>query len=139
MGLKPELSGELRSMVRDVLREVMAARGPQGPATSATTEQVRVASDSDLAAFVARITEPAVAERIRSGRLRFTLGNISSAAPQPAATPQPLAAPLTGVITEQKIAGLAAGGTLVLAPGAVLTPLARDRARRLGLRIERRR
>jgi hypothetical protein len=46
---------------------------------------------------------------------------------------------LEGVISEQKISALAAMGTLVLGPTAVLTPLARDRARKLGLKIERRR
>jgi hypothetical protein len=46
---------------------------------------------------------------------------------------------LTGVITEQKIDHLKDAGRLVLAPGAVLTPLARDKARKLGLAIERRR
>ena len=37
------------------------------------------------------------------------------------------------------ISALAGKGTLVLGPTAVLTPLARDRARKLGLKIERRR
>ena len=51
----------------------------------------------------------------------------------------PSAEALTGVITEQKIDALKGAGKLVLAPGAVLTPLARDKARKLGLAIERRR
>ena len=42
-----------------------------------------------------------------------------------------------GVITERRIGEFANAGTIVLAPGAILTPLARDRARRLGLKIER--
>jgi hypothetical protein len=46
---------------------------------------------------------------------------------------------LQGVITEQKIDKAAGSGVLLLAPDAVLTPLARDKARRLGLKIERRR
>ena len=131
MPLKPEMSGELRSMVRDVLREVMASRAPQ--AASAGAEPVRIASDADLAAFVARLLDPATAERVRSGKLRFTLG------PAAPAAPAPVVAALTGVVTEQKIDRLAGTGTLVLGPDAVLTPLARDRARRLGLKIERRR
>ena len=128
MTLKPEISNELRHMVRDVLREVMAQRGSGG---SAAQETVRIATDHDLAAFVARVTEPAMAEKIRSGLIRFTLGPAPSASP-PAST-------LTGVITEQKIGQMKGPGPLVLAPGAVLTPLARDKARRLGLTIERRR
>jgi hypothetical protein len=92
---------------------------------------VRIASDGELQAFVARIIEAGTLEAVRAGKLRFTLGNTSA---------NPLAGGmLEGVITEQKIDRLAATGTLTLAPGAVLTPLARDKARRLGLKIERRR
>jgi len=124
MGMKPETAGELRGMVRDVLREVMAGRNAAG------VESVRLASDADLAAFVARLTQPVTLEAVRAGKLRFTLQ-------QGVATPSGNA--LDGVITEQKIDKLAGQGTLLLAPGAVLTPLARDKARRLGLKIERRR
>lgn len=134
MPLKPEMSSELRSMVRDVLREVMASRVPQ--AVPSGVEQVRIASEADFAAFVARLIDPATAERVRSGKLRFTLGALGTAVP---AAPLPSGPALTGVITEQKIDRLAGTGTLVLGPDAVLTPLARDRARRLGLKIERRR
>ena len=128
MTLKPEISSELRHMVRDVLREVMAQRQPS---SGAAVETVRIANDHDLAAFIARIIEPQTLEKLRAGKLRFTLGN----APAPVST----STALTGVITEQKIEHLKGAGTLVLAPGAVLTPLARDKARRLGLTIERRR
>lgn len=131
MTLKPEMSNELRHMVRDVLREVMAQRNPSNGSNA--VESVRIANDHDLASFIARIIEPATLEKLRAGKLRFTLG----AAPAPAALASNTA--LTGVITEQKIEGLKGAGTLILAPGAVLTPLARDKARRLGLTIERRR
>ena len=133
MTLKPEMSNELRHMVRDVLREVMAQRGQ--PAGGSAVETVRIASDHDLAAFIARVTEPQTLEKVRAGQLRFTLG--ATAAPAAAAAPS--AAALTGVITEQKIDHLKGAGRLVLGPGAVLTPLARDKARKLGLAIERRR
>jgi hypothetical protein len=133
MTLKPEMSNELRHMVRDVLREVMAQRGQ--PAGGGAVEPVRIASDHDLAAFIARITEPQMLEKVRAGRLRFTLAS----SPAPAAAAAPSAAALTGVITEQKIEHLKGAGRLVLGPGAVLTPLARDKARKLGLAIERRR
>ena len=130
MPLKPELSSELRHMVRDVLREVMAQRQP---ATGSAVESVRIATDHDLASFIARITEPSTLEKVKAGKLRFTLGSA------PAPTAVHTTAALTGVITEQKIDHLKGTGTLVLGPGAVLTPLARDKARRLGLTIERRR
>jgi hypothetical protein len=126
MPLKPEISGELRGMVRDLLRETLAQRSPSA---SSGTETVRIANDSDLAAFAARLIQPATAEAVRSGKLRFALAGGSAAA----------TGALSGVITEQKIDKLAGSGTLVLDVGAVLTPLARDKARRLGLKIERRR
>lgn len=130
MTLKSEMSNELRHMVRDVLREVMAQRSTT---SGSAVESVRIASDQDLASFIARLTEPATLEKLRAGKLRFTLG----AAPAPAASNAVTA--LTGVITEQKIEQLKGAGSITLAPGAVLTPLARDRARKLGLTIERRR
>jgi hypothetical protein len=126
MAMKPETAGELRGMVRDVLREVMAGRAAAG------VESVSVSSDADLAAFVERLTQPATLEAVRAGKLRFTLK-------QDAAPPAPAVDALDGVITEQKIDKHAGQGALLLAPGAVLTPLARDKARRLGLKIERRR
>jgi hypothetical protein len=133
MTLKPDISSELRHMVRDILREAMAQRGQ--PAAAGAVETVRIASDHDLAAFIARITEARTLEKVRAGQLRFTLG--APTAPAPAADVP--AAALTGVVTEQKIDQFKGTGRLVLAPGAVLTPLARDRARKLGLAIERRR
>jgi hypothetical protein len=129
MTLTPDISNELRSMVREVLRDAMAQRGL---VSSSAVEPVRLANDQELAGFVARLMDPAVQSRIKSGALRFTLGT-SSAVPI-----AQTCVPLTGVITEQKLDRLGAATTLVLAPGAVLTPLARDKARRLGLKIERR-
>ena len=124
MPMKPEISGELRGMVRDLLRETLAHRTP----SAGGTESVRIATDGDLSAFVARLIQPATVEAVRAGKLRFTLANGSAAA-----------GALGGVITEQRIDKLAGSGTLVLDANAVLTPLARDKARRLGLKIERRR
>lgn len=137
MPLKPDMTQDLRTMVRDVLREVMAQRGAAQGNAGSTVETVRIANDHDLAAFVARVIEPATLEKLRSGHLRFTLGAAASAAPAPMAAAAGPA--LTGVITEQKIGAFQGQGRLVLAPDAVLTPLARDKARRLGLTIERRR
>lgn len=134
MAMKPEMVNELRQMVRDVLRDALPQRAPKAE-TGSVAEVVNIASDRELQAFVTRITEPATAEKIRKGKLRFTLGSSSAQHPL---TPSG-GAHLTGVITERKIDQMAGGGTLILGPGAVLTPLARDRARRLGLKIERRR
>lgn len=120
----------LRIMVREVLHDVLASRGPKVQ-TAAATEQVRIDTDAELQAFIRRMTDPSTVEAIRSGRLTFMLATAHAARGGERL--------LDGVITEQKIAGLAGSGMLVLGPGAVLTPLAKDRARRLGLRIERRR
>ena len=128
MALKPETAGELRGMVREVLREVLAKKAP--PDTGGA-EAVRIGNDSELAAFVQRLMDPVTLEAVRAGKLCFTLQG------SPVATAAGSA--LQGVITEQKIEKLAGSGTLLLASDAVLTPLARDKARRLGLTIERRR
>jgi hypothetical protein len=130
MTLKPDMAHDLRSMVREVLRDVMATRTQP----AAAVETVRIANDCDLAAFVARLIEPVVLERIKSGHLRFTLG-ASSSVP----LSQPPSEVLSGVITEQKLDRMAGAHVLLLGPDAVLTPLARDKARKLGLKIERRR
>jgi hypothetical protein len=130
-------SSDLRQMVREVLRDVMAARKPAHGETSA--ERVRIASDADLAAFVRRLitglADPVEGARIREGKHRFSL----DAAPGAPANDVARGAGLSGVITEARVLRAAGSGALVLAADAVLTPLARDKARSLGLKIERRR
>jgi hypothetical protein len=126
--MKPETSQELRGLVREVLKEAMANR----VAPKLGVETIRIGSDADLQAFIARISSPGVMESVRAGKLRFTL---AQTAPAPAGQGDIM----EGVISEQKISALAARGTIILSPTAVLTPLARDRARTLGLKIERRR
>jgi hypothetical protein len=142
---------ELRVMVRDVLREVLGKNGQAGrvvAAAPAATEAVRISNDVDLAAFVQRLVrlvdDPATASAVRAGRHRFTLAvaQPSVAGPLPA-TPSPSAVSpgqdeaLEGTVTEARVKRSARAGKIVLAPGAVMTPLARDRARALGLKIER--
>ncbi len=128
MTASSNLSNDLRTMVREVLRETITARNASG---LAAVEAVRITTDADLQAFVARLLEPAVMDKIKSGKLRFTLGATTAAAYE--------AGLLSGVITEKTIDKHASRGMIALAAGAVLTPLARDRARKLGLKIERRR
>jgi hypothetical protein len=133
-------SDQLRNMVRDVLREVLASRksGPNAPTRSA--EPVRIFNDADLASFVARVIQyldsPTTAADLRSGRHTFTLQTSNEITAVPASSN---GAVLSGAITEAKIEKHAAGSVIVLAPDAVLTPLARDKARQLGVKIERRR
>jgi len=148
---------ELRTMVREVLGDILKDRragkalaipAPPGP----VVEPVSIANNGDLAAFVQRLIahldDPAKGPAIRSGGHVFTLANGQGgpAAGQvqiPAAAPAaPCAAELSGTITEARIAKIAKLGEtdrIVLAPGAVLTPLANDRARAVGLKIERKR
>ena len=124
---------DLRQMVRDILREVV----PPKAANASGIEAVRIASDADLMAFARRVIERQAA--VTSGQLRFTLAGAASVGAGSATVVNLPGTALQGVITEQIVDRHASAGVLVLAPGAVITPLARDRARKLGLKIERRR
>jgi hypothetical protein len=142
----------LRALVREVIRDVLPHGLP-------VTETVNLSTDEDLAAFVRRLldVEPGEREELRSGRKRFVL-----AAPRPApAEAGPRTPPVPagradeagragettavrrierGAVTEAVVSAAArAGQRLVLGRGAVLTPLARDRARASGVQIEKER
>jgi hypothetical protein len=136
---------ELRALVREVIRDVL----PQG---LAVTETVNLSTDEDLAAFVKRLLDldPGQREELRSGRKRFRLaspqalsvpagaGQINRA--ERAGPSAPVRRIERGAVTENVIAAAArAGERLVLGRGAVLTPLARDRARASGVQIEKER
>ena len=141
---------ELRALVREVIRDVL----PQG---LGVTETVNLSTDEDLAAFVKQLLDldPGQREELRSGGKRFRL-----ASPQARSVPAGAgqvgvgqsngaeragpSAPVRhierGAVTEAVIAAAArAGERLVLGRGAVLTPLARDRARASGVQIEKER
>ncbi len=147
-------SGELRALVRAVIREVL----PDG---FSVTETVNLSTDEDLAAFVARLLdlEPEQRAELRSGRKRFRLA-AQAASPGRPAPPQagPAGGPAgagpagagragsparridTGAGTQRRVSAAAqAGARLVLGRAAVLTPLARDRARATGVEIEKER
>lgn len=119
---------DLRAMVRDVLKEAL----PQKGGALATVESVRIGNDAELAAFVRRVLEKQ--DAIKAGRLRFTLGNSP-----PTAISSVGGTIVTGVVTEHVVNRHAGAGVLVIGPDAVVTPLARDRAHKLNLKIERRR
>jgi hypothetical protein len=51
--------------------------------------------------------------------------------------PDPATKPRTGLVNEKAIAAMPEGATIRLAPGAVVTPLARDRARARRIKLER--
>jgi hypothetical protein len=147
---------ELRSMVREVLREALAQRrAPAGaaavpatvaaaPPSDAPAEPVRIEGDGDLAAFVRRLValldDPATAAAVRSGRHRFTLVGRTAPAAGPSVVPPPSATvTVTGTVTEASVARLKGVTRIRLADGAVVTPLARDRLRAMGIAIEGRR
>ena len=101
-----------------------------GDGERARTEAVRIETDADLAAFARTVLDHA--DLVRDGRLRFTLGG--------AAAPSGALRVARGAVTERTIKRAAdAGGRLILGPGAVLTPLAREKARALGVELERER
>ena len=132
-------SEELRALVREVIRDVL----PQG---LAVTETVNLSTDEDLAVFVKRLLDldPAQREELRSGRKRFRLaasvpaGSVNGA--ERAGESTPVRRIERGAVTEAVVmAAGRAGERLVLGRGAVLTPLARDRARASGVQIEKER
>jgi hypothetical protein len=97
----------------------------------ARVEPVRLDTDAALAAFVQTVL--ARADEIRAGALSFTLGH-------PGATSPGVVRVDRGAVTERIVKQAAdAGARLVLAPRAVITPLAREKARALGVEIERER
>jgi len=155
----------LRALVREVLREVLATPGPPTPGPPAPSavgapppaappqvgavytvrdgveavETVSLRTDQELAAFVSRILHlfenPKHRDDLRAGRLRFRL-----AASGPAGSARPAHRIEKGAVTEAAVRDAArAGARLVLGRRAVLTPLARDRARAAGVEIEKER
>jgi hypothetical protein len=100
-----------------------------GDGVGARVEPVRIDSDAALAAFVHSVL--ARADDIRAGRLAFTFGAASTGG---------VVRVDRGAVTERIVKQAAdAGARLVLAPRAVITPLAREKARALGVEIERER
>ncbi len=104
-----------------------------------SVETVSLRTDADLGAFVRHLLQlfesPKHRDALRSGRLRFRLA--------PAALPGsalPAHRVEKGAVTEAMVGDAArAGARLVLGRRAVLTPLARDRARAAGVEIEKER
>jgi hypothetical protein len=150
---EPSLStAELRAAVRSVLREVLRDRLPVGSAgglpegvpgsadrgTPAPVRDVVLRSDADLTAFVREVAElaedPQRRAALRAGRHGFRLAATAGAA----AVASGVLRVERGAVTERMVRRAAdAGHRLVVGPRAVLTPLARDRARSLGIAVEK--
>jgi hypothetical protein len=140
---------ELRAAVRAVLRDVLPAEitaDAAGPPPS--SGDVRISTDADLTALVRRIAmlceDPAQRAALQDGRHAFRLvpgGSERSAGPREVRTaPANVTRIERGAVTERAVLRAAKEGTrLLLGRGAVLTPLARDKARTLGVEIEKER
>ncbi len=155
----------VRAMVRDALRELlpaMAARPapaaaaplppspppaaqaapPNGrvatrgePRVAPRIEEVSLTSDAELSAFVTRLLDRAA--DVRAGLLQFRL---RTATPYGTPTAGRHLRVDKGAVTEAMVNRAAKEGVaLLLARRVVATPLALDRARDLGVRIERER
>ena len=147
-----------REVARELLRELLAQHGTANggppaqvppppvaavhrPSSWQQAEGVTIASDADLERFVRaladRMEDPAERAAIRDGRRRFTLGGAAAPAPSAAAGTVRVE---RGAVTERTVADAARkGARLVVGPRAVLTPLAREKARAAGVEIERER
>jgi len=133
---------ELRAAVRAVLRDVIPAAGAAG-APPDVAEEVTLRTGADLDSFVRRVAalceDPAHRGDLQDGRRRFRL--IGAESSTEAGTPvndRGVVRVDRGAVTERTVKKAATDGArLVVGPRAVLTPLARDRARSLGVRIER--
>jgi hypothetical protein len=115
-------------------------------ASDARVEPVSIDTDEQLDRFVralvTRVENPSDRLAIHAGWLRFVLRRAREK--QLAADPLPEGAAVAavhvmkGAVTERAVRAAAADRTrLVLAHGVVLTPLARDCAKALGVKIER--
>jgi hypothetical protein len=140
---------QLRALVREVVRDAVARTLPP-PASTAPTgplaadektraDTVRIATDQDLDAFVRQLLRffenPKTRADLRTGRLSFRLASNGHASSSAATRRID-----SGAVTERHVAEMAAsGGVLVLGRKAVLTPLAREKARALGITIQKER
>jgi len=104
-------------------------------------ETVSLRTDADLDAFVKRLLRlfenPQRRDALRAGRLRFRLASANGAVPAGGSAADDLVVE-SGALTERAVARAAhEGRRVVLGRRAVATPLALDKARSLGVRVER--
>lgn len=116
-----------------------SAGQPASGGSGTEVRPVRLGTDEELREFVLQVVRladnPKRRRDLLAGRLTFTLDS-GGAAAGPAVTHRVG----KGAVTERAvIAAARAGAGLVLGPRAVLTPLARDKARALGVRVEKER
>ncbi|KHO25259.1 hypothetical protein QQ25_01910 [Mycolicibacterium setense] len=111
--------------------------GPRAVDSKNRTETVQLSNDRDLDSFVRKLLRlfesPKTRADLKAGRLSFRLAGSNRTSGGGASRRIE-----TGAVTERHIADMT-GGTLVLGRKAVLTPLAREKARSLGITIEKER
>ena len=136
-----QLRAEVRAVLRDVLPTVTGEAATPVVAAGDTTE-IALRTNADLDAFVRRVADlcadPVQRKALQVGRRRFRLVTAAEGRPS---TGEPRASVVRvehGAVTERLVKKAAADGArVVLGRRAVLTPLARDRARSLGVTIEK--
>ncbi|VEG58279.1 Uncharacterised protein [Mycolicibacterium aurum] len=114
------------------------ATGPLAADERSRVDTVRITNDRELDVFVRNLLRlyenPKTRADLRQGRLSFRLAGTDRSGPGSTRRVE------RGAVTERQIADIAASGaSLVLGPRAVLTPLARERARALGVTIHKER
>ncbi|MGH3135188.1 MAG: hypothetical protein ACRDPV_01675 [Gaiellaceae bacterium] len=120
---------------------VVEIRPPVALPQDVVLERVDLRSDADLNAFVhalaRRLENARNRTAILSGKVRFQLA-AAPGSPGQGASAESTIRVESGAVTERAVKDAArAGARLVLSPRAVLTPMARDRARSLGVEIEK--
>ena len=134
---------ELRAAVRAVLRDVLPAAVIDTARTASSTtqeEEVALRTDAELDGFVRRLAalcaDPKRRAALQQGQHGFRLAT----APEPTPAEADVVRVDRGAVTERTVSRAAAqGARLVLGKGAVLTPLARDKARSLGVAVSKER
>jgi hypothetical protein len=129
----------LRRMVREVLQEVLPPEVSAPTSSGDDVRRVHVRDDRDLADLVTQVLNLAEdadrAADLRAGRIRFRLADDSGTGAPPGPAPIDVE---RGAVTERVIQRAGREQRpLRIGPRAVITPLARDRARALGVEIHR--
>lgn len=158
--LQDAVPADLQKKLSAALKNKASVPKP-GKATAAAnpaerrTDEISIASDADLERFIYRLLALAEdadsREAIKSGRIKFRLAKsgqrpLNSPAAPPRAERAPAAAAQStgghridkGLVAERHVVAAAKSGKkLTVAKGVAVTPLARDKARQLGVVIER--
>jgi hypothetical protein len=143
-----QATAALRRMVREVLKEVLPSETAgstgesgheRGEDRADEVRRVQVRDDRELADLVTQVLnlaeDPHRVADLRSGRIRFALAADDASTP---CEPGPIEVD-RGAVTERLIHRAAREQrSLLIGARAVVTPLARDRARALGVTIDRR-